>query len=527
MTAIRRKMIGVLVSAFLFAVYCTLPSIGAVSIGRLVLTFVFYMIVCTAGSLLVYKAAAFLLPKLHCEKIESCLYETWTQRRFVLVIWGILVLGLIPAYLAFFPGIFGYDAPNQLQQLMGERPYSSHHPLLHTLLLGAFLHIGKGIFGTFNGGVGLFCIVQGLVISGSFAYSFLIMRRHKTPFVILLVSLVWCVWNPVLQVLAFNTTKDVLFGALFLHFVLNCYDWLASDGERTKLQMAMLVLSGVLMCLLRNQGIYIVIVLILVSLMVDWKDKRFWLALCVVVLLSQTFFTVTNRVGNVVKGDDREMLSVPMQQMALVCKLYQEGQPVNLTQEEFDKFTLVVDQKYLKDYSLIDADKIKSHFNTHIMKEDLSGYMLLYISVGLRNPGYYLTAFRGMILTYWDMSINPVRILTFDNTFPEVSEKYGISQESLLPEYRDYLTDYITNRMSEKLPVISWFLQPGICIWLMSALLGLAIAKKDKAVFVAVMAGMLFLGTLLLGPIALLRYIYPLMLFIPWLLGLLCEKVEK
>ena len=526
MVTMRRKVIGLLASAMIFAICFTLPFIGAVSIMKLVMTFGLYYIVCIAGSLLLYRIFAYVLPKLHCQKIEAYIYEKWTERRFVLVLWAILIIGLIPAYLAFFPGIFGYDAPNQLQQLMGEIPYSSHHPLFHTMILGIFLKCGKLIFGTYNSGVALFCIVQGIVISGSLAYSFLIMKRLKTPFLILVIGLVWCIWNPVMQVLAFNTTKDVLFGAIFLHFVLNCYYWLMYQRKRTKQDMIMLILSGVLMCLLRNQGIYVIMVLLLISMAMNWKDKRFLASLCSIVIISQSFFFVTNHTLGIEKGDAREMLSVPMQQMALVCKLYSEGQPVNLTQEEFDKFMLVVNQEHLKELSLLVSDPIKSNFNTYILKDDLAGYLSLYISVGLRNPGYYMTALRGLIQSYWDMSVNPVRNLTYENTFPEVSERFGISQESLLPEYKEYLTDYIFYEMSEKIPIISWILQPGLCIWLMSALIGLAIAKKDKAVLLAVLTGMLFFGTLLLGPIALLRYLYPLMLLTPWLVALLCNKIN-
>ena len=523
----RRNAIGLLVSAMLFALYCTLPFIGMVSMGKLTITFVFYFIICIVGAIVAYKICNYILPKIHCEKIEVCIYTKWTERRFFLVCWSVLLVGLIPAYLAFFPGIFGYDAPNQLQQIMGEVPYSSHHPYFHTVILGAFLKFGKRVAGTYNVGVALFCITQGIVISGSLAYSFLVMKRLRTPFPVLIMSLVWCVWNPVMQVLTFNTTKDILFGAFFLHFVLNCYYWLASHEKKTKQELVKLIVSGVLMCLLRNQGIYIIIVLLLISLAVNWKDKRFLASLCSIVVISQLFFTITNNVFYVEKGDAREMLSVPMQQMALVCKLYSEGQPVNLTQEEFDKFTLVVNEEHLKDFSLLISDPIKSHFNTYIVKDDLAGYLSMYISVGIRNLGYYMTAFRGLILSYWDMTVNQFRGLAYENTFPEISQRWGISQKSILLGYKEYLIDYISNQMEKKLPFISWLLQPGLCIWIMSALIGLTIAKKDKAVFLAVLTGLLFLGTLLLGPIALLRYIYPLMLLTPWLLALLCNKINS
>lgn len=522
----RKNLMGFLFIIFLFALYCTLPSIGAVSMGKLLVEFLMYFAICSVVVILICKASSRLLPRMHCRKIEAFIYEKWSDKTFLLVVWGILIIGWIPAYLAFFPGIFGYDSPNQMQQIVGDIPYSSHHPILHTMILGLFMKCGKAIFGTYNGGVALFCIAQGLAVSGSIAYTFLYSKRLKVPFPIFVISMIWCVWNPVIQVLTFNTTKDILFGVFFLHFVLGCYQWITSESKKGVSHIIYLIVIGVLMCLLRNQGIYVVIVFILASLFINRKDKRFLASLCVIVVISQLFFMTTNQVMGVQKGDAREMLSVPMQQLALVCKLYMDGEPVNLTEEEFQKFTMLVDKEHLADFQLLVSDPIKSYFNTAMLKQDLPGYLSLYIKVGLHNVGYYMTALRCMIYSYWDMSQDAVRSISITNTFPEVTEKWGISQESLFPVYKEYLSEYILHKMDERIPILSWLLQPGICIWLFTGLLGLAMGRKDKALILAMLICVLFFGTLLLGPIALLRYLYPLMILTPWLFTLLMKQLE-
>lgn len=521
-----RKTVGLLLTASLFSVYRTFPYIGAVSMLQVLIRFAGYLAISIVVCLVLYKGACFILPKMHCRKIENVLYDKWSDKGYVLIVWGILAVSWIPAYLAFFPGIFGYDTPNQMQQILSGQ-YTAHHPLLHTLVLRVFLNNGKAVFGTYNGGVALFCICQGIVVSGSIAYSFLIMRQMKIPFPILGISLVWCIWSPVLQVLTFNTTKDILFGALFLHFVISCYQWLVRGGERTKLQMVWLIASGILMCLLRNQGIYIVAVLLVISVFVCWRDKKFLISLCVIIIGSQSFFWVTNHVFGVQKGDEREMLSVPMQQTALVCKLYMEGEAVQLTPEEYEKFSLLVDKEHIPDLHLSTVDPIKIYFNTAVLKQDIPGYISLYLTVGLHNIGHYLTAFRCLAYPYWDMSEMVARNISIINTFPELSESWGIHQNSLLPGYQEYLSRYILYGMDKKIPVLSWFLQPGLCIWIMTALVGMAIARKSKAALLAALTGMLFTGTLLLGPVALLRYIYPLMILAPWFLAALCGEVLK
>lgn len=521
-----RNAAGLALTAVLFSLYRTLYFVGAVSIAGVCVRFVLYFVLYVAVCLLAYGIFRYVLPRIHWGRVEAVLYDKWSDRTFFLVLWGILTVGWIPAYLAFFPGIFGYDAPNQMEQILGSIPYASHHPLLHTVILGLFMNCGKAVFGVYNGGVALFCIFQGLVLGGSIARSFLVMKKLRTPFWVLAVSLAWCVWNPVLQVLTFNTTKDILFGALFLHFILNCYGWIADPGKKTFRQTLLLILSGILMCLLRNQGIYIVAVLLVISVFADWKDKRFLASLCVIVIAGRLFFAVTNTVLGVQKGDAREMLSVPMQQMALVCSLYMAGEDVSLTPEEFEKFALLVDKEHIPDYHLSTADPVKSYFDTETLKQDLPGYLSLYVRVGMHNPGYYLTALRCLIYPYWDMSENVARDISITNTFPELSEGWGISQESLLPGYKEYLSNYILYGMDEEIRGLSWLLEPGLCIWIMTALLGLSVARKEKAVFLSVMAGVLFFGTLLLGPVALMRYLYPLMILTPWLLALLCGQME-
>lgn len=518
----RRNAVCLLFTALLFSLYCTLPYFGEVSLIHVCLHFFLYFAVCAAACLMLCKIFRFLMPRMHCDKIEAVIYEKWAAWKYVLLLWGILIVCWIPAYLAFFPGIFGYDAPNQMQQILGEIPYSSHHPVMHTLILGAFMKCGNAVFGTYNGGVALFCAFQGLAVSGSVAYSYLLMRRLRTPLPVLFISLIWCAFHPALQVLTFNTTKDVLFGVILLHFMLQCYDRFAALAESAGRKTALFVLTGVLMCLLRNQGIYIVLALAVLGLFLFRKDKRFLISLFVIVLFGRLFFFAADHAFGVQKGDAREMLSVPMQQMALVCRLYMEGEQVSLSEEEFESFSCLVEAQYLQEYDPLIADPIKNHFQTEECKRDPLGYLCLYVRVGIRNPGYYMMAFRNLAYPYWDMAENVKSGLCTRNTFPEHSERWGISQQTLLPSYKVYLTRYLEQGFREKIPVVSWFLQPGLCIWIMTALFGVSAARRDKAAFTAAMTGMLFFMTLMLGPTALLRYLYPLMIAVPCFLAILC-----
>lgn len=521
-----RSAVGILLIAALYAIYAILPFVHTASvingfIRMMVLFFVLVIVICAF-----FKVMPNVLVKLHSPKIEKIIYDSWTNGRFVFTLWIILLICWLPTYLAFFPGIFGYDAPNQMQQLLGEIPLSAHHPIFHTAILGRIMEFGKYIFGNYNGGVALFCILQGILVTGSIAYTFLYMKIKRVPLCIFILTFIGCACNPVIQMLSFNTTKDILFGVVFLHFVICCYEWISKDTLKTKVDILRLILWGSMTCLLRNQGKYIVLVLLLFCIFIYRTDKKFLFSLGTIVIICQLFFTISTSVFGVTKSDTREMLSIPMQQMAFVCTQYIQQGDVNLTQEEFEKFTLLIKEENLYSYTPDISDPIKMYFNTNVLKQDVLGYFKLYLTVGLRNPGEYLTAMCNMIYPYWDMSRNQFRHVCVENTFGHMLTEWGIEQKSLLPQYKKFLSNYLTNTMGEKNSLISCFFQPGICIWIMTVLFGIAIIQNDKAIFIGTLILFLFFGTLLLGPVALLRYIYPLMLTMPWMVALLCDCLE-
>ena len=126
-----RSAVGILLIAALYAIYAILPFVHTASvingfIRMMVLFFVLVIVICAF-----FKVMPNVLVKLHYPKIEKVIYDSWTNGRFVFTLWIILLIYWLPTYLAFFPGIFGYDAPNQMQQLLGEIPLSAHHPIFY------------------------------------------------------------------------------------------------------------------------------------------------------------------------------------------------------------------------------------------------------------------------------------------------------------------------------------------------------------------------------------------------------------
>ena len=70
---------------------------------------------------------------------------------------GVIFLCYIPVFLAVYPGFFVYDAQDEYLQVV-TRSFSTHHPLLHVLLLGGIIQLVYKLTGSYN--LGIACYTQ-------------------------------------------------------------------------------------------------------------------------------------------------------------------------------------------------------------------------------------------------------------------------------------------------------------------------------------------------------------------------------
>ena len=181
-------------------------------------------------------------------------------KKFFLSTFGIILLGYLPAYLATFPGLFSFDGP--LQALYyHDGVLDAHHPLLSTALLGIWIDIGHAVFGSYQGGLALYSLFQGTCLAATFAYTLCFMRRYKAPKLLVLGSLVFFALSPFFQIFVFATIKEVLFGSALLLLALFSLDLILQPDMFFKRPLLLLryAATALLMCLLRNQGIFYIL----------------------------------------------------------------------------------------------------------------------------------------------------------------------------------------------------------------------------------------------------------------------------
>jgi len=428
------------------------------------------------------------------------------------VFWGstvILLLCWLPKLLAFYPGLFTYDISWQYQQYQYWE-LNTHHPLLHTLMVGGFCDLGWHLFGYPVKGLFLYTVFQMVVMAMAMASAIHLLYRHRAPTWLCVLLLVMDGVLPFHSLLVISSTKDTLFGGavLYLSVVLAEMIW-DRDALRNPRWMIRFVLAQAAVGLMRNNGFVCIAAIILVGavgLIRHWPAARRLLALglCGLVVYGASSAGL-KAATNAQSGHIREMLSVPLQQLARTYTLTDDP-----AREEIAQWIPNVHQ-----YSPNLADMVKDTFQAE--GKDLPAFFALWAEVGLRHPILYadsmLTTGRGFY--HIDAECTGQYLETRFHT----DEARWMVPDSRWPELQEVMRRLYSNNEYARIPFYSTLLSPALWAWMMLLAFGAALYLRNHAVSLAGFASFALYLTILLSPCVMARYVYPLMLTGPFLLG--------
>jgi len=463
----------------------------------------------------------------------------------------LILLAWLPAYLAYYPAICAYDMPIQTGQILEGR-YVDHHPIAHTLLIKFFMDLGAGL-GSITAGIGLLCFLQLVFLGSSFAYGTTLLQKAGVKWWIRLVVQLFCMFYPFHWYIGVSITKDTVFTAFFVFQILSLYELLEQQRVKGRLPKKELLfaVSTIGMMLFRNNGKYAMLVLlgILMLAFLFGKSRRF---LGKILLWTMGAFLAGNlllsgifRLSHAEQGDRREMLSMPIQQLARTM-LYHGGVG-ELAEDDGTMWAearalindFILNEGY-RQYNPAISDPVKANTNTYVVRyrarDFASTYVKLlgryagdFVNAGLAvNAGYlypgdtthaYINVTgddrvgRGYVQTYWVEG--------------EMNEK-GIYKASLWKWLHGKLERWADENAYLKLPVLKYLFVPGVWLWVYLLLLAELVRKQRyrRCIPLALVGG--YFVTLLLGPTVQLRYIYPLMVAFPFVLVWSCgAKVQS
>lgn len=422
-----------------------------------------------------------------------------------------IALCYFPYFLQCFPGSTSNDSSMSLRQIIGTSPFSNHHPVMFTLFVGLFIKIGSIFTSDITLGIALYSVTQMLIVSAITAYLIYWLSKKNVSKVILIVVTLYFALNPICAYYSITMWKDIIFNYLLLLLSLFVFDIVISKGEyfkSVKSNISFLVL-GVLICLFRNNGIFI-IAFLGIALCIYFRHELYkYLIIFLSIIL--IFVLVAGPVYNlcgIEKSETTESLSIPLQQIAAT---YNEGG--NISQSEDGFLNQIIPRESWKskdDRMLSDSIKFDPDISYSFLEKHLPQFFLTWLTLGLKNPGIYLKAWIGQTFgfytpksTSWVYFRAAIDIEEFGiNRQNFIYNIFGAEANSILYDTASYITGQIS---------ISTY------VWFGFFFITIMIIKKQKKLLIPALPAFGTLFTLLIAtPVACeFRYAYIFVLMLP------------
>ena len=485
---------------------------------------------------------------------------------FLLRTSGVILLLYFVVFLAVYPGFFVYDAQDEYLEVV-TRTFTTHHPLLHVLMLGGIIRLVEKVTGAVNYGIAAYTLFQMTVMSLIFGYLIWKLKEHglgKKGQWILAIYLGIC---PPLVMFSLCSSKDGLFMGMLLIQVLLLLD-LCQDAEgflKNKKKMVLFAAASVLMMLLRHNGFYAFLIFlpILVIFVLrrgvisrsgyeentrkigktghEWNTRKgtntgnventrktsgkllvYGILVIFLYLLLNKCLIFATRASD---GEHQEILTVPIMQLARTYAY----EPDAFSEEDREVLFRYLPENALQSYTPKVSDMVKVQFSNTAYEENSGDFWKLWWKTLLKHPFSYLNAWMMTSYGFWypDTIIDVYRGNPRFTYVYEDSSYFGFETEepgkrnSFLPAIEELYRRMSLTIFQQKIPIISMLFSPGFLFWCMMFELGFLLnyRKRKGCMELAVpfMLPMLIFLTFLLGPTYLVRYVVYWWVLVPLL----------
>lgn len=416
-----------------------------------------------------------------------------------------------------YPGIMTPDSIVQFEQVLGVSPYSNHHPWVHTLMIKLFYSIGYGLTGSMLVALSFYTFFQMCLLAWSISYFINTLKLYRIrPGILILFTLFYAL-VPYHGVYSVTLWKDIPFAAAVLCFGCASIRLGRNINSLSKANMANLliyIISGLMLCLFRSNGWYAFILCLPFLLLYFKKSAKIMFPVLLGIFCAALIIKVpVMNACSVTQPDLIESLSIPTQQISAVLCNDRELKP-----EELELIENVVDLTYIKElYNPYFADNMKELVRAgdqSYLEEHKGDFLKLWISLGLRYPGDYLTAYMRQTYGYW-----------YPDSFYPVADAEGVSATSLGVSHTPLIGGplvvkgkEISIKLGGMLPLYGTLWSMGIACWILLFSIGNAFVRREKSKLILYLPSAALLLTVLIAtPVATeFRYVYFLMFSLPF-----------
>lgn len=345
-----------------------------------------------------------------------------------------------------YPGIQAGGVYFQIQQFMGldtmARNLSSivyeghfisgHHPVLLTVIFGLFIKFGVLIG---NPDIGMFflalfiCVVNALCWS----YIFELLKEYFYTKVLMILYLIFTL-NP--MVMSFNSyiLKDSIFASVLALYSILLFRIL-NNRTVNRHDFKLTMILSVVLPFIKNQGIYIVIIVSIIFILIERTNRKYWIACLVVpiIVFNVLFQGIVMPALKIAPGGKQEMLSIIFQTTA---RTIIENEQIKDTED----YQIIQKILPIDDWSVYKSDisdPIKSHYNQKSTRDDLVDYFITWVKLGVKYPRSYMHAFLEQTYGYYNVEYVTDNWI-FEPCDIHISEKWDVINKS-------YFTSVVNN----------------------------------------------------------------------------------
>ena len=410
----------------------------------------------------------------------------------------------LPMFLAMYPGICYYDIPTQIEQY--EKPYFiQNHPLIHTLFLGFF----KNLFPNPNTGYAIATLIQMIIVEMVMGYAILYIYKRTKSKVLSVITLLFFGLHPVHSLLPLSTTKDIFFSICLVVFYIDLKRYF-KEGMLRKVEYVRLMSCGILLLLLRNNAKYAfipTIIIILISLLMQKQAFKKFLFISLSILVITSIMNKALVVSlNATPGSIKEMMSIPAQELGRIYNLIDDEQ----RKEEIREY-IAEPERY--NYYLSDAMKEQLPFD--VLDSKCKHFLLFTFLRNFEYPIICIDAIFYSVQGYWDIFNCPyIEDHFFLVQYPDRWWGGATLDSKIEPLYEFCVSMFhTTEEYADGWYII--FFNIAIYIWIFLFYFIKGIHEKDNATIYSCVFPLLYLATLLLGPGAIVRYVYAFYILAP------------
>ena len=460
-------------------------------------------------------------------------------RNYVITI-IILIICWLPYYLTLLPGNMGIDTFEEIEMCLGSIPWTNHHPVFFTMLIGAVIKLTS--FGTLNFSMGVFATLQMLLfaatLSGIIGWLWENISDIRRAKQICIIGLLFFALYPVNPMFAIYVSKDVLFSCALVMLTISLYE-MVNVSKTTEMShsqatndapahntyegfkistMVKIAVWSLFTMMLRNNGLLIIIfvgIFLLIHFRREWKKILIMVGMPIAIFM--LFRLCAYRALNVAPQSFAESASVPLQQTGYVIVCSDGDYIEGLSETENELLSRIMPYDKVREvYELgyTDCLKFDESFDDEYFNEHSREYMKVWLHLLPTHFSEYVKAYLAQTIGYWHYGeTNTLCTQGVDNNL------LGIERNDLIENLTGVSLFGIIEKLMllvRKAPILCMLSSMAIQIYMVLLIACNYYRKKESGCIIGLLPVILLWITIMIATPAFCLFRYTFALFMLW-----------